>query len=599
MIRRAALALALAIVFLPSLGRAQQLDLSHGGPIAITASDGIEWRQNEQVVIARGSARAVRSDVTVTADRLVAHYRKKAGPPGAAPAPTPATTGANPADADTSGNEIYRVEADGDVHIFTATDHAEADHAIYDLDQAVLLMTGRHLKLTTPNDVLTARDDMEYWSQKHMAVARGDAVVVTNDGRRLAGDTLVAYTTEGQPAAASAAPQATQAAAHAGKPPAASADPLAASGKLQKVDAFGNVSVRTPTETVTGDRAVYVPDTGIARLGGNVRITRGQNQLNGAEAEVNLKTGISRLLSGNAGRVQGLVVPNDAQAANGEGKPGQGKPEPGKPNSGPAGNGQGRPALSLRRQASELRVVEGRGGLVARGVGKTYKKRPVVRNVSISVRRGEAVGLLGPNGAGKTTTFYMIVGLVRPDTGAISLDGADITSLPMYRRARLGIGYLPQEASVFRGLNVEQNVLAALEVVEPDPDRRYLVLDELLSEFGISHLRRTPALALSGGERRRVEIARALASQPGYILLDEPLAGIDPIAVGEIRELVSHLKDRSIGVLITDHNVRETLQITDRAYIMHDGQVMMEGRPQEVVAHEGVRRVYLGERFSL
>ena len=255
--------------------------------------------------------------------------------------------------------------------------------------------------------------------------------------------------------------------------------------------------------------------------------------------------------------------------------------------------------MSLRRPASELRVIEGRGGLVARGVGKTYKKRPVVRNVSISVRRGEAVGLLGPNGAGKTTTFYMIVGLVRPDTGAISLDGADITSLPMYRRARLGIGYLPQEASVFRGLNVEQNVLAALEVVEPDPDRRYLVLDELLSEFGISHLRRTPALALSGGERRRVEIARALASQPGYILLDEPLAGIDPIAVGEIRELVSHLKDRSIGVLITDHNVRETLQITDRAYIMHDGQVMMEGRPQEVVAHEGVRRVYLGERFSL
>ncbi len=255
--------------------------------------------------------------------------------------------------------------------------------------------------------------------------------------------------------------------------------------------------------------------------------------------------------------------------------------------------------MSLRRQASELRVIEGGGGLVARGVGKTYKKRPVVRNVSISVRRGEAVGLLGPNGAGKTTTFYMIVGLVRPDTGGISLDGADITSLPMYRRARLGIGYLPQEASVFRGLNVEQNVLAALEVVEPDPDRRYLVLDELLSEFGISHLRRTPALALSGGERRRVEIARALASQPGYILLDEPLAGIDPIAVGEIRELVSHLKDRSIGVLITDHNVRETLQITDRAYIMHDGQVMMEGRPQEVVAHEGVRRVYLGERFSL
>ena len=238
-------------------------------------------------------------------------------------------------------------------------------------------------------------------------------------------------------------------------------------------------------------------------------------------------------------------------------------------------------------------------GLVARTVGKTYKKRQVVRAVSVNVRRGEAVGLLGPNGAGKTTTFYMIVGLVRPDTGRIMLEGQDITGLPMYRRARLGIGYLPQEASVFRGLNVQQNIMAALEVVEPDGDRRDQMLDELLTEFGIGHLRRTPALALSGGERRRVEIARALATQPHYILLDEPLAGIDPIAVGEIRDLVSHLKDRGIGVLITDHNVRETLQITDRAYIMHDGQVLMEGRPDEVVAHEAVRRVYLGERFSL
>jgi lipopolysaccharide export system ATP-binding protein len=251
------------------------------------------------------------------------------------------------------------------------------------------------------------------------------------------------------------------------------------------------------------------------------------------------------------------------------------------------------------RPVSELRVLPGGGGLAALGVGKTYKKRPVVRNVTIELRRGEAVGLLGPNGAGKTTTFYMIVGLVKPDTGSIALDGADITSLPMYRRARLGIGYLPQEASVFRGLNVEQNVRAALEVVEPDPDRRDLMLDELLAEFGIGHLRRTPALALSGGERRRVEIARALATQPAYILLDEPLAGIDPIAVNEIRDLVSHLKDRGIGVLITDHNVRETLGIIDRAYIMHDGQVLMEGRPDEVVADEDVRRVYLGERFSL
>ena len=255
--------------------------------------------------------------------------------------------------------------------------------------------------------------------------------------------------------------------------------------------------------------------------------------------------------------------------------------------------------MNEMRPAAEFRVLPGGAGLIARGVGKTYKKRPVVRNVTIQLRRGEAVGLLGPNGAGKTTTFYMIVGLVKPDTGSISLDGADITLLPMYRRARLGIGYLPQEASVFRGLNVEQNVMAALEVVEPDRDKRDLMLDELLGEFGIGHLRRTPALALSGGERRRVEIARALATQPAYILLDEPLAGIDPIAVGEIRDLVSHLKDRGIGVLITDHNVRETLGIIDRAYIMHDGAMLMEGAPQEVVAHVDVRRVYLGERFSL
>jgi lipopolysaccharide export system ATP-binding protein len=246
-----------------------------------------------------------------------------------------------------------------------------------------------------------------------------------------------------------------------------------------------------------------------------------------------------------------------------------------------------------------LRLIEGQGGLVATGLGKRFKKRPVVRNVSISVRRGEAVGLLGPNGAGKTTTFYMIVGLIGPDSGNITLDGAEISGLPMYRRARLGIGYLPQEASIFRGLNVEQNIMAALEVVEPDRERREGMLTALLAEFGITHLRRTPALALSGGERRRVEIARALATAPNYILLDEPLAGIDPIAVGEIRDLVSHLKHRGLGVLITDHNVRETLEIIDRAYILYDGQVLMEGEPAAVVAHQDVRRVYLGEKFSL
>jgi lipopolysaccharide export system ATP-binding protein len=248
---------------------------------------------------------------------------------------------------------------------------------------------------------------------------------------------------------------------------------------------------------------------------------------------------------------------------------------------------------------SQMKVIPGAGGLYATGLGKRYKKRPVVRNVSLSLQRGEAVGLLGPNGAGKTTTFYMITGLVQPDEGRVMMDGHDVTMLPMYRRARLGLGYLPQEASIFRGLTAEQNISAALEVVEPESDRRAAMLDELLAEFGIAHLRRAPALALSGGERRRCDIARALATHPSYILLDEPLAGIDPIAVGEIRDLVKHLKDRGIGVLITDHNVRETLEIIDRAYILHDGKVLMEGNPQEIVANEDVRRVYLGEKFSL
>ncbi len=252
------------------------------------------------------------------------------------------------------------------------------------------------------------------------------------------------------------------------------------------------------------------------------------------------------------------------------------------------------------RVTEDYRDGAGQGaGLIATGLGKTFRKRAVVRNVSLSLRRGEAIGLLGPNGAGKTTTFYMLVGLIQADSGTITLDGVDISTLPMYRRARLGIGYLPQEASVFRGLTVEQNIAAAIEVVEPDRDRRAALLDELLAEFGISHLRRTPALALSGGERRRVEIARALATNPRYILLDEPLAGIDPIAVSEIRDLVAHLKDRGLGVIITDHNVRETLEIIDRAYILHEGQVLMEGGPDAVVANRDVRRVYLGERFIL
>jgi lipopolysaccharide export system ATP-binding protein len=245
------------------------------------------------------------------------------------------------------------------------------------------------------------------------------------------------------------------------------------------------------------------------------------------------------------------------------------------------------------------RLVADNQGLSAKNIGKRYKKRPVVRGVSLNIQRGEIVGLLGPNGAGKTTCFYLITGLVPPDYGTVTLDGHHITDLPMYRRARMGIGYLPQEASIFRGLTVENNIRAVLEAVETSRERREAILDSLLAEFSISHLRRTPALALSGGERRRTEIARALATNPHFILLDEPFAGIDPIAVGDIRDLVMHLKDRGIGVLITDHNVRDTLDVIDRAYILHDGMVLMEGAPSDVIGNEDVRRVYLGERFSL
>lgn len=236
--------------------------------------------------------------------------------------------------------------------------------------------------------------------------------------------------------------------------------------------------------------------------------------------------------------------------------------------------------------------------LIAHGIKKSFKKRMVVKGVSLQVGRGESVGLLGPNGAGKTTVFYMITGLIKPDEGAVYIDGYDVTRLSMYRRSRLGIGYLPQEASIFRGLSVEDNIMAVLEVTEPNRKERKRQLDDLLDEFNIGRLRKSPSIALSGGERRRVEIARALASRPAYMLLDEPFAGIDPIAIGDIRTLVRHLTQRGIGVLITDHNVRETLDLIDRAYIIYDGRVLTEGTPQEVVANEDVRRVYLGDMFS-
>ena len=238
-------------------------------------------------------------------------------------------------------------------------------------------------------------------------------------------------------------------------------------------------------------------------------------------------------------------------------------------------------------------------GLSVRGLRKSYRKRLVIRDVSLYLRSGEVVALLGPNGSGKTTTFYAIAGLIASDGGQVVLDGQDISSLPMYRRARLGLGYLPQEMSVFRGLNVEDNILAILDISEPDIHKRREKLEGLLADFTIEHLRQTSALALSGGERRRVEIARSLAANPRFLLLDEPFAGVDPISVGDIRQLVSELKKRSIGVLITDHNVRETLHIVDRAYILHDGKVLMSGTAQEVIENENVKKVYLGESFSI
>ena len=245
------------------------------------------------------------------------------------------------------------------------------------------------------------------------------------------------------------------------------------------------------------------------------------------------------------------------------------------------------------------KLIVNNEGLTINSVGKSFKKRPIVRGVSLKIQRGEAVGLLGPNGAGKTTCFYMISGLISPDYGKIHLDGKDITDLPIYKRAKAGIGYLPQEISIFRGMTVEQNIQSILALNSSSRIEKETSLEELLAEFSLTHLRRTSSLALSGGERRKVEIARALASQPAFILLDEPLAGIDPIAIEEIRELIKHIKDRGVGVLITDHNVKETLELIDRAYIIHQGKVLMTGRPDEIIENADVRKVYLGDKFNI
>jgi lipopolysaccharide export system protein LptA len=333
--------LAAALALVPLGLHAQGIDMTKGGPIEVTSDNGMEWRQNEQVIIAKGNAKAVRGDVTVTADQLLAHYRKKAASPGApgtaapagpaaaagaAGAPGPAVPAAAPATepGDTGNNEVYRLEAEGHVHIFTPTDQAFGDHAIYDMDQAVLVLTGHDLHIITPQQTMSARDVMEYWSQKHMAVGRGDAVVNTNDGRRLRADVLVGYTADPN------APPASPVQKVAATPAKPNADPLVdATGKLQRVDAFGHVEVRTATEIFHADKGVYVPDTGIARLVGNVHLTRGQNQLNGDEAVINLKTGVSTMERNPGGRVQGLVVPNDAQAGPGATPGAKSGPAPG------------------------------------------------------------------------------------------------------------------------------------------------------------------------------------------------------------------------------------------------------------------------------
>ena len=347
----AVLATLVLALLAPSSLRAQPIDMSHGGPITVTARDGMDWRQNDQEVVARGDAKAVRDNVTVTADVLIAHYRKKvnaqtaaaqAAPGGGAPAPPPpakpaANGGATPPGVDDSGgNEIYRLEAVGHVHIYTATDQAWGDKGVYDMDQAVLILTGNHLKLTTPQDIVTARDAMEYYSQTRISIARGNAVVVTSDGRRIAADTLVSYsappdqappgqTTPDQKSSrpsGAAKPVPDKApgaqAVDAGKPPAQGDDLAAASGKLKRVEAYGNVDIRTVTDTVYGDRGVYLPDTGKARILGHVRVTRGQNQVDGVAADIDMKTGVSTMLSSTDQRVHGLIVPNDATGDGGK-----------------------------------------------------------------------------------------------------------------------------------------------------------------------------------------------------------------------------------------------------------------------------------------
>ena len=429
------------------------------------------------------------------------------------------------------------------------------------------------LKMSGDQPIQIESDRLEVREKENLAIFSGNVTVVQGPTLLKAGKLTVYYAKDGGGSAATG------------------------SAAIDRLQVDGTVYVKSDNQIATGEHGTFDMKTEILVLSGKeVVLTEGANILTGCKLTVDMKTG--------AGQCRGVRRPRQravhAGHATGRTRRSCGRPEPimasGKSLlsriAGRFGNGLARPAV--RADADRLK-----GTLIARGLTKSYKGRKVVNGVSLGVRGGEAVGLLGPNGAGKTTCFYMVTGLIPVDKGSIEIDGFDVTQMPMYRRARLGIGYLPQEASIFRGLTVESNIRAVLEVVEKDRKERERALDALLDEFHISHLRKAPAISLSGGERRRLEISRALASKPHYMLLDEPFAGIDPIAVADIQQLVRHLTARGIGVLITDHNVRETLGLIDRAYIIHAGEVLTHGHPSEIVRNADVRRLYLGESFTL
>ena len=425
------------------------------------------------------------------------------------------------------------------------------------------------LKMSGNEPIQIESDRLEVRENENIAIFSGNVSVVQGPTLLKAGKLTVYYAKDGAGSAATG------------------------SAAIDRLQVDGKVYVKSDNQVATGDNGTFDMKTEMLVLSGKeVVLSEGTNVLIGLQADRRHEDRPSQCRGLRRPR-QRAVPAGDARRSSLAARANNGVREVASvADRRRFGGGLARPAL--RTDAARLK-----GTLIARGLTKSYKGRKVVNGVSLGVRGGEAVGLLGPNGAGKTTCFYMVTGLIPVDKGSIEIDGFEVTQMPMYRRARLGIGYLPQEASIFRGLTVESNIRAVLEVVESDRKERERALDALLEEFHISHLRKAPAISLSGGERRRLEISRALASKPHYMLLDEPFAGIDPIAVADIQQLVRHLTARGIGVLITDHNVRETLGLIDRAYIIHAGEVLTHGHPSEIVRNADVRRLYLGESFTL